>query len=158
MSEQVVQQRLAQQEAAKVHAQKTREQYMSNVYDTLKPGELNGVKLDGKKQQFLWNALTQTTHESMSGRPTNLLGHLLEKHQFGEKPRYDLIAEAVWLLNDPEEYKNELRRQAKNESTAETVRGLKTEQGRKLATSSAPEEPERKAHRIPRQPTNIFRR
>jgi hypothetical protein len=157
MQEQVVKQKLAAQEKAKENAQKTRDQFMNNVYNTLKPGELNGMKLDTKKQQFLWNALTQTTHESISGRPTNLLGNLLEKYQFGEEPRYDLIAEATWLLSDPEDYKSHLRQQAKNDTAQETARTLKTEQARKLASTSQEEE-KPSARKITRQPTNIFRR
>jgi hypothetical protein len=157
MQEQVVKQKLAAQEKAKENAQKTRDQFMSNVYNTLKPGELNGMKLDTKKQQFLWNALTQTTHESISGRPTNLLGNLLEKYQFGDEPRYDLIAEATWLLSDPEDYKSHLRQQAKNDTAQETARTLKTEQARKVASTSQEEE-RPAARKITRQPTNIFRR
>ena len=82
MQEEVVQSKLAQQEEFRAQQQKKKEEYMENIYNTLKPSELNGVKIDGKRQKFLWDELTTVKYESMTGRPTNLLGKLLEDHQF----------------------------------------------------------------------------
>lgn len=153
--------RLAQQEHFKRQQQAQKEAYMQNIYETLKPGELNGVRIDGKRQKFLWDELTTVKYQSLTGRPTNLLGKLLEEYQFGEEKRYDLIAEATWLLSDPEDYKEHVKRQAKNEVTESTVRSLKTEQSKKLASSQAYEDddenkktPSKKITRA----TNIFKR
>jgi hypothetical protein len=159
MQEEVVQSKIAQQEQFRAEQQKKKEEYMENIYNTLKPAELNGVKIDGKRQKFLWDELTTVKYESMTGRPTNLLGKLLEDHQFGKTPRYDLIAETLWLLSDPDDYKENIRKQAKNEVTQDTVRKLKTEEARKIASTVKDEEDDKPAQRkIPRQAANIFKR
>jgi hypothetical protein len=158
MQQEVVAYQLQQQEQFKQQQEEATHQFMDNVYHTLKDGHLNGVKMDKKTQAFLFTELTQPKYQSLQGRNTNLLGHLLERYQFVE-PRYDLIAETLWLLADPEGYKNNLRSQGKSEATQETVRKLKTEEARKLSsTQMIDEEPQKPAKRtIPRQ-QNIFKR
>ena len=159
MQEEMIQSKLQQQEQFRQEQQRKKEEYMENIYNTLKPAEVNGIKLDAKRQKFLWEELTTAKYQSMTGRPTNLLGKLLEDHQFGKTPRYDLIAETLWLLSDPDDYKENIRRQAKNEVTQDTVRKLKTEEARKIA-SNVREEEEDKApvRKIPRPAANIFKR
>lgn len=156
---QKVEHRLRQQEQYQQQKYEAAQQYMDNVYDTLKGGQLNGIRLDKKTQAFLFTELTQPKYQTAdgSGRATNLLGHLLERYQFTE-PRYDLVAEALWLLADPDGYKNQIRSLAKNEATQETVRKLKTEESRKISTSMVEEQEEQPAKRkLPRQ-QNIFKR
>jgi hypothetical protein len=157
MQEEVVEYQLQQQEAFRQQQEQAAHQFMDNVYHTLKDGQLNGLKLDRKVQAFLFTELTQPKYESLQGRQTNLLGHLLEQYQF-VNPRYDLIAEALWLLSDPDGYKNQIRVTGKNEATQETVRKLKTEESRKISTSVMEEQEEQPVRRkIPRQ-QNIFKR
>lgn len=158
MQQEVVAYQLQQQEQFKQQQEEATHQFMDNVYNTLKVGDLNGVKLDKKTQAFLFTELTQPKYQSLQGRNTNLLGHLLEKYQFVE-PRYDLIAEALWLLADPDSYKNNLKSQGKTEAVQETVRKLKTEESRKISSAQMiDDEPQKPAKRtIPRQ-QNIFKR
>jgi hypothetical protein len=105
--------------------------------------------------------LVQPNYPSISGRPTNLLGHLLEKYQFVE-PRHDLIAEALWLLADPDGYKGRVREVGTKQAVEKTVRQLKTEESRKITSSSTPEDdtrPTKKVQKtISRDKGNIFRR
>ena len=159
MQEEVVQAKLAQQEAHKQQQQQKKEAYMQNIYETLKPAELNGVKIDVKRQKMLWDELTTVKYESLTGRPTNLLGKLLEDYQFGQKPRYDLIAETLWLLSDPEDYKESIRKQAKNEVVQDTVKKLKTEEARKISSYVKNDETdERTSSKKLSKPQNIFSR
>lgn len=163
MQEEIVASRLAEQEQKKQQQQKAAEEYMDNVYTTLSTGELGGIKLDKKVQNMLYSGLVQPSYSSVSGKQTNLLGHLLEKYQFVE-PRHDLIAEALWLLADPDGYKSKLQEIGKTEEVQKTVRTLKTESSRKLASSSPQEEefskkPEQGSKRtLPRNQGNIFKR
>ena len=158
MQEQVINYQLQQQEQFKAQQEEAANQYIDNVYTTLKDGHLNGVRLDKKTQAFLFTELTQPKYQSLQGKGTNLLGHLLERYQFVE-PRYDLVAEALWLLADPQGYKSQIMQTAKNEVTQDTVRKLKTEEARKLSsTQMMDDEPQKPAKRsIPRQ-QNIFKR
>lgn len=141
MQEEIVARQLAEQEYKKEQQSKQAKAYQDNVYSTLAGGQVGGVKLDKKTQGMLYSGLVQPNYPSISGKPTNLLGHLLEKYQFVE-PRHDLIAEALWLLADAEGYKAKVRDQGAKANVEKTVRQLKTEESRKLSGSSMREEPE----------------
>ena len=156
MQAQVVQQKLAQQEQMRQRQAQQAQMYMQNVYDTLKPGDLNGIKLDRKTQELLYSGLIQPQYPSVSGRPTNLLGHLLEKYQYVE-PNHGLIAEALWLLADPDAYKNKIREQGQKETVEKTARMLKTEEARKSSSSPVVEQEEVKQRSIKRN-NNFFKR
>jgi hypothetical protein len=141
MQEEIVARQLAEQEYKKEQQSKQAKAYQDNVYSTLAVGQVGGVRLDKKTQGMLYSGLVQPNYPSISGKPTNLLGHLLEKYQFVE-PRHDLIAEALWLLADAEGYKAKVRDQGAKANVEKTVRQLKTEESRKLSGSSMREEPE----------------
>lgn len=155
MQEEIVQSQLAEQEARKQQQEQAAQAYMQNVFEALRPAEINGLKLDKKTQAQLYSGLVQPQYPSISGRPTNLLGHLLEKYQFVE-PNYPLIAEALWLLSNPDEYRQTLVKQGKNQAVEQTVRQLKTEQSRRnVSTQQDDDEP--RSRKISR-PQNIFKR
>lgn len=159
MQEQIVQNQIEEQEVRNQQQQQAAQAYMDNVFEALRAAEINGLKLDKKTQASLYTGLVQPNYPSISGRPTNQLGHLLEKHQFVE-PNYPLIAEALWLLSDPDAYREQLRKQGSSKAVEATVRQLKTEQARKTSTSfDDSDEPASRstARKIPRS-TNIFRR
>ena len=156
MQAQVVQQRLAQQEQLKRQQAAQAQAYMQNVYNTIAPGELNGLKLDRKTQELLYGGLVQPSYPSISGRPTNLLGHLLEKYQYVE-PNHGLIAEALWLLADPDSYKTKIMDQAQKVQVEKTARMLKTEEARRSTGSPIVEKEEVKQRTIKRN-NNFFKR
>jgi hypothetical protein len=155
MQEEIVHAQLQEQEYRRQQQEQAAQAYVQNVFEALRPAEINGLKLDKKTQAQLYSGLVQPEYPSISGKPTNLLGHLLEKYQFVE-PNYPLIAEALWLLSNPDEYRQNLMKQGKNEAVAQTVRQLKTEQSRKIA-SSYEEDDAPKSRKISR-PQNIFKR
>jgi hypothetical protein len=134
MQEQVVARQLQQQEAARKKQAQQAQVYTDNLYKTLEPAELSGIKLDKKTQNMIFAGLTQANYPSVSGRPTNLLGHLLEKYQYVE-PNHALISEALWLLADPEGYKAKVKAVGGKEQIEKTVRTLKTEQSNKQTSS-----------------------
>jgi len=163
MQEEIVARQLAEQEYRKNMQAEQAKAYQENVYNTLSAGAIGGLKLDRKVQGLLFSGLVQPNYPSISGKPTNLLGHLLEKYQFVE-PRHDLIAEALWLLADPNGYKSKVRDQGSKQAVEKTVRQLKTEESRKIASSissSYEDEPRRTAPRSePRKlsKNNMFKR
>lgn len=156
MQEQVVAKKLAQQENMRKQQQQAANAYMQNVYNTLSTGEVNGIKLDKKVQGMLYTGLVQPSYPSISGKQTNMLGHLLEKYQYVE-PRHDLIAEALWLLADPDGYKSKIKDQGKTAAVEKTVRQLKTEQAKMSTSSPVVEQEETTQRRIPRS-GNFFKR
>jgi len=161
MQEEIIARQLAEQEQKKEQQAKQAKMYTDNVYNTLSKGDLGGIKLDRKVQSLLYSGLVQPNYPSISGKPTNMLGHLLEKYQFVE-PRHDLIAEALWLLADPDGYKGKVREQGSKKTVEETVRKLKTEEGRKMSSSTVSDaddarRTQKPQRTIPRQ-NNLFKR
>lgn len=148
MQEQIVARQLQQQEQLRKQQEKQAAIYTDNVYKVLEPGELNGIKLDKKMQNMLFAGLTQANYPSISGRPTNLLGHLLEKYQYVE-PNHALITEALWLLADPEGYKSKIKAAGGKEQVEKTVRTLKTEQNNKITSGSGHDEDDNASRRKP---------
>lgn len=156
MQEQIVQQQVAEQEARKQQQAEAANAYMENVYETLKAGELGGIKLDKKTQATLYQGLVEPNYQSVSGRQTNMLGHLLEKYQYVE-PNHELIAEALWLLSDRDGYHSKIKEGAKAETVEKTVRQLKTEQSKRQSSTVLEEKEVKKSRGLPR-PNNIFKR
>jgi hypothetical protein len=163
MQEKILAQKLQEQEMRKQQQQQASKQYMENVYNTLKEGALGDIKVDRKTQSMLYNGLVQPNYPSVSGRNTNLLGHLLEKYQFVE-PNYTLISEALWLLSDPDGYKSKIMEKGAQKSVEKTVRKLKTEQansgGSSLGVDQREEESKTRSsstRKLPRS-NNIFKR
>ena len=124
MQQDLLNQRLAEQETqAKLRAEQS-QNYIDSVYAALEPGELGGLKIDNKVQNMLYSGLVQSNYPSINGKQTNLLGHLLEKYQWVE-PNHGLIAEALWLLADPDGYKTNVKGVGSKEEQAKTLRTLK---------------------------------
>ena len=162
MQEKIVAQKLAEQEHKKAQQEEAASVYMDNVYSTLSHGKLGDLKLDRKVQNHLYSGLVQPNYPSISGKPTNLLGHLLEKYQFVE-PRHDLIAEALWLLSDPDGYKGKIKEQGSKKAVEKTVRQLKTAQSQKISSSTVQDSKSTSRKKPTRKPTvqrknNMFKR
>ncbi len=161
MQEKVVAKKIEEQELKKKQQEQASKQYMSSVYETLKDGNLGDIKVDKRTQTMLYNGLVQPSYPSVSGRNTNLLGHLLEKYQFVE-PNYTLISEALWLLQDPDGYKAKIMDKGAQKSVEQTVRKLKTEQANaggsnSLGIQSKEEGKKKSGRKLPRT-NNIFKR
>lgn len=156
MHEEMVAYQIAQQEEFREKQEQAAQAYIQNVFEALRPGEINGLKLDRKTQALLYNGLTSPDYKSRTGQNTTMLGHLLEKYQYTE-PNYPLIAEALWLLSNPDEYRENLKKQGKNQAVEQTVRQLKTEQSKKTGSTQSFDDDKPTTRKIPRS-TNIFKR
>lgn len=145
-----VAQALADQASRREVQEKASKKYVDDIYDTLKDASINGIKLDKKTQNALYMGLVQPSYTSqVTGKPTNMLGYLLEKHQMVE-PNHALIAEALFLLKDPEAYRTKVREMGAQEETKKIVKTLKTEESKKTLSSPVVEEEERSKKKIPR--------
>jgi len=156
MQESIVAQKVAKQEQMKAQQQAAAQAYMENVYNTVAAADLNGIKLDKRTQNLIYSGLVQPTYPSISGKPTNLLGHLLEKYQYVE-PDYNKIAKVLWLLADEDGYESKVRDQGKTAQVEKTVRQLKTEQARMATSAPVIEKEETVQRKIPRS-GNFFKR
>ncbi len=127
MQKEQVQYQLQQQEVHNRQRQQAAQAYVGNIHKALEKGDINGIKLDRKTQANLYTGLTQLAYPNAAGKPTNLLGHLLDRIQYTE-PNFPLLAEVTYLLSDPEGYRNSVKQMGKNEQVIDTVKKLKTEQ------------------------------
>ena len=161
MQEKIVGKKLEEQDLKRKQQEHASKQYMSNVYETLKEGNLGDIKVDRKTQAMLYNGLVQPSYPSVSGKNTNLLGHLLEKYQFVE-PNYTLISEALWLLSDPNGYKAKIMDKGAQKSVETTVRKLKTAAASNSSASLGVQEREdtkrKPAGKKLQRTNNIFKR
>lgn len=159
MQEKVVAAKLQEQDMKRKQQEQASQNYMKNVFETLKDGAIGDTKIDKKTQSFLYNGLVNPAYPSISGTNTNLLGHLLEKYQFVE-PNYNLITEALWLLADPNGFKETIMKKGSNKAVEETVRKLKTAQSSKSSAAAIQEEApvKRSKRQIQRGGNNIFKR
>lgn len=163
MQQEILNQKLAEQEKqAKLRAEQS-QNYIESVYSALEPGKLGDLAVDSRVQNMLYSGLVQSNYPSINGKQTNLLGHLLEKYQWVE-PNHGLIAEALWLLADPDGYKTNVKGVGSKEEQKKTLRALKTEQSTK-STMNQTTEAEPTAKRvapkrggISRQKKNFFGR
>lgn len=144
--------RLKQHEAAAI-------KYRENVLKTVQPGLINGVKITPTIQNMIYNGLVKADYQSMSGRNTNLLGHLLEKYQAIE-PNLEIIAEVLWLLNDPKSFKEAIKKIGSTETVIDTVRTLKTAGSDKVVNNNTQvvKTDIDSKRTIKRQKTNLFSR
>jgi len=164
MQQQIINQKLAEQERqASLRAEQS-QKYIDSVYQALEPGELGGLKIDNRTQNMLYSGLVQANYPSINGKQTNLLGHLLEKYQWVE-PNHGLIAEALWLLSDPSGYKDQVKSIGSKEEKVKTVRSLKTEQAtRSVINQASSQQPDanriapKRNNSIKRQKRNFFGR
>lgn len=120
---QLQQMALEQQEYAKQEQQRAYD-YINSVANTLKKGELDGVKLDKKQQQALYQGLTIADKESINGGYTNKLEHLWEKINYVDKD-YDKVAKLLWFMEDEAGFMKAYGQKFKNEVANETFNELK---------------------------------
>ena len=134
MQQDIVNQKLLEQEKSAKQRQAQSQNYIESVYTALEKGDLNGLNLDNKMQNKLYAGLVQSNYPSISGKQTNMLGHLLEKYQWVE-PNHGLIAEALWLLSDPEGYRGNISSAGENKATEKIERTLKNEEQNKSSSA-----------------------
>jgi len=133
----VIENRLKEQQAAQNRKVEMEKRYHDVVYNTLNSNNLNGIPLNNKVQTMLYYGLTDANkYQDSKGNPTNALGYLLEQHQFGPKANPSLVAEALWLLADPVNYRNSVKQLGANVANANTVRQLRTEEGSRNSSST----------------------
>src|SRR5690606_29448434 len=158
MQESIIERKLKEQEATKLSQIEAQRKYSENLYKTLNSTELNGIKINPDIQNKLFKGLTEASYVSVKGNNTNLFGHLIEKHQFGKQPRLDLIAEATWLLADPDGYRESIKQIGKNAQAEKTLKELKTEQsGSKNNAQTITEVKGKGSLKIPAPNKNFFK-
>lgn len=145
----VIEKRLKDQQSAQARKNDMEKKYHDVVYNTLNSNNLNGIPLNNKVQTMLYYGLTDATkYQDAKGNATNALGYLLEQHQFGEKANPSLVAEALWLLADPVNYRNSVKQLGANVANTNTARALRTEEASRNTSSTGIGEQNTNASRV----------
>lgn len=132
----IMKKKLDDQEKAKERADAAKAKWSETIFNSLNKPDLNGIPLNNKIQTMLFHGLTDNTnYQDRNGNPTNALGHLIEEYQSGKNANPAILAEALWLMANPAEYRQHVLSLGKKESTVETVRSLKTAEGERVSSS-----------------------
>lgn len=138
----IMQRRLAEQEDKRKQAEETKKTYAEKVFNTLNQPHLNGLPMNNRVQTALYYGITETdTYQDRDGNPTNELGYLIEQYQLNSKANMGVLLEALWLLKDPQGYRNNVQSIGQQQAASDTYRKLKTaEAGRKTSSSTQGEQ------------------
>lgn len=129
--------------------------YADNVYKALEDGQLAGVKLDKKLLTDLEHGLLGTAPGPWSGRPMNLLGSVIEQHQFIE-PNYKAIAMMTWMGLDMEGCIKAIQQMGANNEVEKTTKLIKLAQGIGAQGQPMPQE-QKPVKRLPNN-RNVLKR
>jgi len=133
----LLQKKIEEQDSAKKRADLMQAKYAETIFKVLDNPTINGIPLTQRTQAHLYNAMINTgSYQDRNGNPTNTLGHLIEELQFGEKPNHPLLLEALWLMSNPLEYRQNIATMVRSENASNTYRQLKSAEGDKKASSS----------------------
>lgn len=136
----IVEQKLQKQEELKKERQEAARVYKQEVKGIVEAETLNGIPMDQKIRDMIYVGLVDSNYDSITGSKTNKLGALLEKYQFGKDKDMSLVAEALWLLADPQSYRNNVMNVIIKSQSQNTLRKLKTEQQASKNNTTAQEE------------------
>ena len=101
-----------------------------------------------------YGLVDSSKYQNIEGKPTNALGYLLEQHQFGKNANPSLVAEALWLLADPDDYRSSIKQLGTKEANLKTVKMLKTEEATKNTASSTYDSESTKGKSTPTRQAN----
>lgn len=118
-----------QAETSKQKQQEAAQWYAQSVEQALKDGDLNGMKIGRKKQKELYDDMLLNIKPSVrNGQPLNALWQGIERISLVE-PDFKLLTEVNYLVNYPDEYREMLKQQGRNEQQGKITKELKTIQG-----------------------------
>jgi len=150
----IMQNKLNEQEERRKKAEEVKATYAEKIYKTLNVTHLNGLPLDNKIQTALFYGMTDTsTYQDREGNPTSELGYLIEQYQIGDNANPSILLEALWLLKDPNSYRESVKTLGKKAATADTYRALKSASDKRQPASSTQENRE-----VPQNRENVKRR
>tara|TARA_R110002126_G_scaffold287899_1_gene440985 strand:- start:20 stop:1318 length:1299 start_codon:yes stop_codon:yes gene_type:complete len=133
----IMKKKLDEQEQSRERAEVAKNKWGETIFHNLNKPDLNGIPLSNKVQTMLYHGLTDnTTYQDRNGNPTNALGHFIEEYQYGQNANPSILAEALWLMANPSEYRQHVLSLGKKQTQSETFRNLKTAEGERTSASS----------------------
>jgi len=96
------------------------ENYTNAVGQVLAKEDLNGIKLDNKTKQFIYENTYPRYVSRITNEPIDTLQAIVEELKFGENKNPEAYAEILYFATNREQYKEMLKQQIKNEVVLET--------------------------------------
>jgi len=136
-SAEIMQNKLLEADEKQKSAEEAQKVYAETIYKALDQKDLNGIPLNNRIQTSLYYGIVDSTqYQDRNGNPTNKLGHLIEKFQFGKDADPARVLEALWVLDDPQGYREAFGVVAEQKSAGRTARELRTAEGSRTTSSS----------------------
>jgi hypothetical protein len=136
-SSEIMQLKLQEQEQRKAEAEEASKHYAQNIHGILNNPHLNGLPLNNRIQTALYYGITDTdNYQDREGNSTNELGYLIEQYQAGENANPAVLLEALWLLKDPQGYRETVFSLGQQAAASNTFRELQTAEGSRKGSSS----------------------
>lgn len=149
----ILQSKLDKQEQDRLEAEEAKKVYAETIFKALNKPDLGGIPLNNRIQTSLYYGIVETNeHQDKDGNPTNKLGHLLEKYQFGKDADPEKILKVLWLLEDEKGFMEGVMGLGAQKAHATTARELRTAEGAR--TTSSPKQGEGLEAPIKRQPVS----
>ena len=139
-AENIAKQKEEEQRNLRELEKKVSEDYNNRVIETLKKGEIGGIKLSKEDTTQIYSFLTNdemevTTHGGQKVTMTPLEA-ILFYNKYDKKGSVERLALATLLLTNPEKFEKTYKQQALTKVTNEVVEGIK--EGNRLKIGGAP--------------------
>ena len=128
--------------------------FSKGVYEVLKDGKVNGFEASPKVREMIYNGLCQPLKSGNDGTLTTKFDILLDGYK-DNNTNYGVLSEVMWLLSDPEDFHETMRKNYSKEVTASTMQQIKAEQMRKNASMQT-QNPGNSQRRGIQRPKSIF--
>lgn len=101
------------------------QQYTAAVGQVLGAEDLNGLVLDNKTKQYIYENSQPIYRSQLTGKPVDALQAAIEDLKFGQNANPTQYAEAILAITQPEVYKEILKTQLKTELAMATEKKLR---------------------------------
>ena len=138
MNEEEINKKLEEQNEIRKQREQRNIEYINTTGKALSSQTLNGIPLDRGTASKLFHGLVENKFPLSNNNNGNMLSYFIDQYQW-VKPNPELLAEALWLLSDPDDYRKRVAGVLEKEFTESHYRKLQTAE-QSAAKPSSPTE------------------
>ncbi len=125
LNEEEINRKLEEQNEISKQREQRNIDYINTTGKALNVDNLNGIPLDRGTASKLFHGLIENKFPLSNNSKGNMLSYFIDQYQW-VKPNPELLAEALWLLSDPDEYRKRVANVLEKEFTESHYRKLQT--------------------------------
>lgn len=138
LNEEEINKKLEEQNEISKQREQRNIEYINTTGKALSSQTLNGIPLDRGTASKLFHGLIENKFPLSNNNSGNMLSYFIDQYQW-VKPNPELLAEALWLLSDPDDYRKRVAGVLEKEFTESHYRKLQTAE-QSAARPSSPTE------------------